>query len=525
MLQIKNLSIVHTKDLRSLIDDFSFVLNPGDKAVIIGEEGNGKSTMLKWIYDPELTADYAECSGERIINNERLAYLPQELPLSDGTKTVYEYFSGNEAFWQKTPKELNRMSAQLSLDPDIFYSDQPMGSLSGGEKIKVQLLGLLLEEPTALLLDEPSNDIDLETLEWLERFIAGFPGIVLFISHDEVLIERCANVVIHMEQVRRKTVSRCTLMRTTFAEYVSMRRSNLQNQEALALYQRRQQKIREEKFRKIYEKVSRDQNSVSRQDPHSGRLLKKKMHAVKSLEHRYEREREEMADVPDLEEAMYIRFDNSKTVPAGKKVLELSLDKLMCPDGSRVLAENIKLFIRGNEKICIIGKNGAGKSTLIKIIAEMLLARDDIRAIYMPQDYSDLIDDESTPVEFLSVTYDKEEQTRIRTYLGSMKYTSDEMDHKIAELSGGQKAKLILLKLSMSGANVLILDEPTRNLSPLSGPVVRQALRSFPGAVISVSHDRKYMEEVCDTVYELRQDGLFNCDYPSQPVSGPGSER
>ena len=128
--------------------------------------------------------------------------------------------------------------------------------------------------------------------------------------------------------------------------------------------------------------------------------------------------------------------------------------------------------------------------------------------MYMPQDYSDLIDDQMTPAEFLCVTGDKEEQTRIRTYLGSMKYTAEEMDHRISELSGGQKAKLILLKLSMSDANVLVLDEPTRNLSPLSGPAVRQALRSFPGAIISVSHDRKYMEEVCDTLYELTGEGL-----------------
>jgi len=509
MLQIKNLSITHTKDMKNLISDFSFVLNPGDKAVIIGEEGNGKSTMLKWIYDPELTEDYTECSGERIINNERLAYLPQELPESDQNRTVYDYFSGSDLFFQKSPKELSFLASQLSLSNDICYSDQLIKQLSGGEKIKVQLLRLMMEEPTMLLLDEPSNDIDLKTLEWLERFIQEFSGIVLFISHDEVLIERTANVVIHIEQVRRKTVSRCTFMRTGFAEYAAMRQANLNNQEALALNQRRQIKKQEEKFRKIYEKVSNDQKNISRQDPHSGRLLKKKMHSVKSLEHRYERQKEDAVEVPDLEEAMYIRFGNkTSALPAGKTVLDLSLERLMCPDGLRSLAENIRLFIRGSEKVCIIGENGTGKSTLIRIIAEKLLARDDISAMYMPQNYSDLINGAETPVQFLSKTYDKEEQTRIRTFLGSMKYTAEEMDHPTEELSGGQKAKLILLKLSMSDANVLILDEPTRNLSPLSGPVVRNALRNFPGAIISVSHDRRFMEEVCDHIYELTPEGL-----------------
>lgn len=114
-----------------------------------------------------------------------------------------------------------------------------------------------------------------------------------------------------------------------------------------------------------------------------------------------------------------------------------------------------------------------------------------------------------TPVEYLSKSGDKEEMTRIRTYLGSLKYTADEMEHPIRELSGGQKAKVLLLKMSLSDVNVLILDEPTRNFSPLSGPVIRQMVREFPGAVISISHDRKYISEVCDTKYELGKQGLI----------------
>ena len=113
-----------------------------------------------------------------------------------------------------------------------------------------------------------------------------------------------------------------------------------------------------------------------------------------------------------------------------------------------------------------------------------------------------------TPVDFLDQSGDKEERTRIRTYLGSLKYTADEMAHPISELSGGQKAKVLLLKMSLSGANVLILDEPTRNFSPLSGPVIRKMLAEFPGAIISISHDRKYMDEVCDKIYKLTENGL-----------------
>ena len=141
-------------------------------------------------------------------------------------------------------------------------------------------------------------------------------------------------------------------------------------------------------------------------------------------------------------------------------------------------------------------------------MAEELLARKDIHAEYMPQNYEELLDMEQTPVEFLAVTYDKDETSRNRTYLGSMKYTADEMSHRIGDLSGGQKAKLLLLKMSMEGSNVLILDEPTRNFSPLSNPVIRQMLRNFQGAILTVSHDRKYIAEVADTVYELTENGL-----------------
>ena len=141
-------------------------------------------------------------------------------------------------------------------------------------------------------------------------------------------------------------------------------------------------------------------------------------------------------------------------------------------------------------------------------IAALLLDRKDIKAVYMPQNYEELLELSMSPVEYLAETGDKEEETRIRTYLGSLKYTPEEMDHAISELSGGQKAKILLLKMSLSGANVLILDEPTRNFSPLSNPVIREILSEYQGAIISISHDRKYIRQVCDIVYELTEEGL-----------------
>nr|WP_304969881.1 ATP-binding cassette domain-containing protein [uncultured Schaedlerella sp.] len=509
MIQIKNLTITHKEDARVILEDFRCVWNDGDKAVIIGEEGNGKSTLLQWIASPDRIGDYCEASGERIVRGHRIGYLPQELPPLDTRLSVYEFFMEEPMFLEQTPKDRNRMAGEFGLPVDFFYREQSMGTLSGGEKVKAQMLRLLIAGPDVLLLDEPSNDIDLETLEWLERLILGWKGIVLFISHDETLIEHTANMVIHIEQIRRKTISRYTAVRMPYPQYRQERLARFESQERKAQNDRREKKLREEKFMRVCQSVEHAQNSITRQNPSKGRLLKKKMHAVKSMERRFAREDEHRTEMPEEETAIFFKLgDGAAKIPSGKTVLDLELERLDTPDGKRLLARHIRLRIRGSEKICIVGTNGAGKTTLLARIAEELLGRKDLRAEYMPQDYEAMLELSMTPVEYLAQTGDKEERTRIRTYLGSLKYTADEMEHRISQLSGGQKAKLFLLKISLSGANVLILDEPTRNFSPLSGPVIRQMVKEFPGAVISISHDRKYIAEVCSRVYRLTADGL-----------------
>lgn len=512
MLQIKNLTITHEKDLRTLIQSFSCAFNYGDKAVIIGEEGNGKSTLLKWIYNPELLEDYASGKGERITTREKLAYLPQELAAEDKSKTVCEFFMEEPAFLEQSPKDLKKLAHDFHVSLDFFYEEQLMGTLSGGEKIKVQMMRVLMTNPTVLLLDEPSNDIDIETLEWLERMILDWPYIVIYISHDETLIEKTANMVIHLEQLRRKTQSRYTIAHVPYTIYVEERRNKFEKQEALALNERREKKIRDEKFRRIEQSVTSRLDNISKAERDSkGQLLKKKMKAVKSMGKRFEREDENMTQMPEEEEAIFFKLgEDSAKLPSRKTILDYSEQEMYVADENRLLAKDIHLFVRGSEKVCIVGRNGVGKTTLLRKIAKNLLAREDITVEYMPQNYEELLDLAMTPIDFLSITGDKEEITRLRTFLGSLKYTIDEMDHPIRELSGGQKAKVLLLKMSLSKANVLILDEPTRNFSPLSGPVIRKMLSEFPGAIISISHDRKYIDEVCDVVYELTENGLKN---------------
>jgi len=506
LLQIKKLNISLIKDLRTIIEDFNFTLNDGDKAVLIGEEGNGKSTLLKLIYDPSLVDGYAEYSGEIIKHNTRFGYLSQELTAEEKALTVYEYCCEIDNFFDITPKEMSKIANQLSIDKDIFYSDRIIGTLSGGERVKLQLSKILFEEPDVLLLDEPSNDIDIDTLKWLEKFIntCGLP--VLYISRDEVLIENTANIIIHLEQVRRKTVSRYTVAKMPYRQYVTQRSRGLEHQEQVARKERDELKAKQERLRQIEQKVSSDMKSISRADPHGGQLLKKKMKSVKSMEKRFEKEAEDMTQIPDTEDAIMLKFDSDISIPNGKTILDLQLHELRV-DG-KCLATDINLNITGPQKVCIIGRNGQGKTTLIRHISELLLKRSDIRCAYMPQNYEEVLDLNVTPPEFLALSSHKEHITQARTFLGSVKFTPEEMDHACCDLSGGQKAKLLLLKMILDGSNVLILDEPTRNFSPLSTPVIRGVLKAFGGTIISVSHDRKYIHEVCNKVYVLNENGL-----------------
>ncbi|MBQ6802743.1 MAG: ABC-F family ATP-binding cassette domain-containing protein, partial [Oscillospiraceae bacterium] len=365
---------------------------------------------------------------------------------------------------------------------------------------------VLAKRPDMLLLDEPSNDIDIETLEWLENFInsCGLP--VLYISHDETLLENTANMIIHMEQLRRKTAARCTVAKMPYRRYVEERLLGFEKQEQMARSEKRDFDKKMERFRQIYQKVDHQQENITRQDPHGGALLKKKMHSVKAMGRRFEKEKENLTQMPESEDAIFIRFGEKAFVPAGKKVLSYEVPELFA--GEKRLCGKIKLEVNGGEKICIIGRNGTGKTTLLKKIAEELLQRKDIKTAYMPQNYEEGFDLSQNPVELLAEGGTKEERTKIRTYLGSIKFTADEMSHPAAELSGGQKAKLFFAKMALGDYNVLVLDEPTRNLSPLSNPAIREVLQNFGGVIISVSHDRKYIAEVCEKIYELSSSGL-----------------
>lgn len=503
MLELKNVTITLQKDTRRIIDNFSFTLGRKDKAVIIGEEGNGKSTVLKFIYNKCLIDGYCEYTGD-VITRGKMAYLPQIMDERYYETSLLQFFEASEYYMHTD------ILAKLGLSIDFIVSEQRLGTLSGGERVKVQLARLLMERPDILLLDEPTNDLDIEALQWLESFIKNSELPIIYISHDEILIENTANVIVHMEQIIRKTKSRISVARCSYREYLSFRQNNFEHQSQIAQKQRDDYDNQMEKWRQIYNRVEHDQRAITRQDPGGARLLKKKMRTVISMGKRFEREKENFIDFPQREDAILTKFDESISLPYGKMVLDFSLDNLQI--GERVLSKNIKLFVRGNEKITIIGGNGVGKTTLLALIWNELKNRRDITAAYMPQNYCEVLDYSKTPVEYLVENYSKSQMTKARTYMGSMKFTHEEMTGRIGDLSGGQRAKILFLDMVLKGADVLLLDEPTRNFSPLSGPVVRAALKSFGGAVISVSHDRKYLNEVSDRIYKLSESGLSAID-------------
>ena len=390
MLQIRDLTVTMKKDLRDLLRGFTFALNPGDKAAIIGEEGNGKSTLLKLLYDPALVEGYVEYTGAIQKDGMLLGYLSQEVPPEQGELSAYEFCCQSPAFLDASPGELAAAAKRLRFPLDWFYSDRLVKTFSGGEKVKLRMALLTLGRPDCYLLDEPSNDLDIDTLDWLETFIRECAQPVLFISHDELLLERTANVILHMEQLRRKTLPRWTVARMGYRQYVEERLQKFTHQEQLARKEREEERKQQERFQKIQQTVEHQLNTISRQDPHGGRLLKKKMKAVKSLEHRFEREREDMTEFPDSEEAILVGFGENTAIPAGKTVLDFTLPALYAgeaPQGQPPLAENLRLYVRGGEHVCVIGRNGAGKTTFLRQVAGELLGRQDIRAAYMPQDY------------------------------------------------------------------------------------------------------------------------------------------
>ena len=497
MLEINNLTIKINE--RYIIKDLNLILNKKDKLAIIGEEGNGKSTLLKCILG---ICNYAEISGIINLKGNKIGYLKQSLSDEDLNLKVYDYLFIDENDYYNKINNFYKYLNVINLKDDIL--NQKLSTLSGGEKVKVSILKLLLEENDILFLDEPTNDLDIETLNWLEGFINNTDKPIMYVSHDETLLSNTANMILHIEQIKKKQECKHTLLKIDYDTYVSDRIRMIDKQTSVARNEKREFDKKEEKLRRIMEKVDHQQATISRSNPHGAKLLKKKMHTLKSQEKKLDET--ELTEVPDVEESINLYFEKVN-IPTNKVILDLNLDELKVEN--KVLSKNIKLNIIGNPHICIIGKNGVGKSTLIKLIYNELKDRDDIKVGYMPQNYEDILEKYDNVLDFIVQSGKKEDITHARMLLGNIKFTKEEMTGKLKDLSNGSKAKLFLIKLELDKCDILILDEPTRNVSPLSNPVIRDVLKNYTGCIISISHDRKYINEVVDTLYELTENGLI----------------
>ncbi|VUW92850.1 putative ABC transporter ATP-binding protein YheS [Streptococcus constellatus] len=503
MLQIRHLTITHLKDLKDLVSDLSLTVNAGDKIAIIGEEGNGKSTLLKLLMNDALVSDYVSYRGEIQKNYHRYAYLPQTLPENERKLSLNDYFFGDLNIDLDYSK-LYRFAQELHFDSQRFTSQQILATLSGGEIVKVQLLKQLSSSCDLLFLDEPSNDLDIDTLIWLENFLQNTPQTVMFVSHDESLLSHAATKIVHLELVKKKQEARTTVQNLDYEHYSQQRQAAFEKQTKNARKEREEYEKTMEKHRRVKQSVEHVLRNTH--DSTAGRLVAKKMKNVLSQEKRFEREGAKITELPTQADTINLQFSTITPLPSAKRVV--ILEQMCLKVGERTLAKNINFELLGQEKIGIIGENGVGKSTFLKELRNLLQNKRDITLGYMPQNYQDMLNEADSPIDFLTSTGEAIEREKILTHLASLQFTRNEVQHPVSQLSGGQKAKLLLLKMVLEQANVLLLDEPTRNFSPTSQPQVRKLFTDYSGAIITVSHDRTFLKEICQKIYRLTETGL-----------------
>lgn len=505
MLSVNNLTAIHKDTGYTLFSNLSFGVQKGDKLAVIGAEGNGKTSLLEIICRPDDASRWLSWLGSVSYHPWKIGYLPQACPPSLLQKTAAECMlplAGDAVLY--------RLAAEFELSTDILFAPRKLATLSGGERTKLRLIRLLVHPPDLLVLDEPTNDLDLESIITLERFIQNSQSAILYVSHDETLLDRTANRILHMEQIWRRTTSRVTLSGLGFRDYMETFSSSIarQNQQAAKAEEIYQEKMK--RYRRIESRVEYEQATISRGDPGGARLLKKKMHEVKSLGRRFEREHARQTQRTDREDEVNFFLEDLPGVPSSREILRLYLPELRI--GERVLSRNVRLDITGAEHMAITGSNGSGKTTLLRILQRNIETQRGLRTFYLPQNANELFESDMTAIDFLAPDSKASSRETASALLGSLRFSRDEMISLISKLSGGQKIKLAFAKLRLTGPSVLLLDEPSRHLSPLSNPAFRASVAAFKGCVISVSHDRTFLSEVCTRVLRLTQDGLIDED-------------
>lgn len=530
-----------------VLSDVSFHINKGDRIGIVGANGAGKSTLIK-ILAGELQPE----SGDFFVSSDiSIGYLKQRDQFPDGG-TVQEEMEKIFKWQRDAEKKLAELTASMENMPedkneaDLLiarfhrlqeefaerrgysykgeirgilsslaftedYYGMPVDQLSGGERTRLALAALLLKAPDLLLLDEPTNHLDLGTLKWLEDYLRGYKGTMVIISHDRYFLDRSVNRIFEIERGRLSSYN------GNYSDYKE--KKQIKYEEDLKHYEH------------AMEEIARQEEIIRRFKEHNTEhLVKRAQSREKMLEH---------MDIPErpVMPSGRLKINFSQNIQSGNDVLKAERLSKSFGEGMnrRMLFENVGFDIKRGDRICIVGANGAGKTTLLEIILGKLDAdsgtvRYGVNVIpgYYDQGQKEL-DENKTVIDELHSRYRKYDRTQLRSLLGSFLFHGDEVFKTVRELSGGEKARLALLKLMMSGANLLVLDEPTNHLDIKAKEVFENALLDFPGTLIIVSHDRYLLRRIPTAIFELNSGGitsyLGNYDYYTEKSAGLGTGR
>ena len=516
MISVNNVSVYF--GAKPLFEDISFVISAKERIALVGKNGAGKSTLLK------LLAGIDEPTQGTISRPKgiRIGYLPQVMQVSDGRtvlgecQQVFSHITELEAEVDRLTEEmaartdydsaeymelierhaqrsdLLAMQSTGSIEASIEKTllglgfertdfDRPTSEFSGGWRMRIELAKILLQRPDILLLDEPTNHLDIESIRWLERFIAAGSAALVLISHDRAFIDATTNRTLEIE------LGRLHDYKTNYSHYLVLREERLEQQRRA--YENQQKEIQEiERF------IERFRYKPTKSDQVQSR--------IKQLE------KIERIEIEDIDRrAMHFSFLPAVTSGAYPVIIE-GLSKSY---GTHTVFSDVSMTIERGEKVAFVGKNGSGKSTLIKCImgevtdyAGTLKLGHNVEVGYFAQTQSAELDGGYTVYETIDREAQGEIRTRINDLLGAFMFGGEESEKKVSVLSGGERGRVALIKLLLRPANLLILDEPTNHLDIRSKNVLKEAILRFTGTVIIVSHDREFLDGLVSRVYEFR---------------------
>lgn len=505
-----------------IIKDATFLVNEHEKVAIVGVNGAGKTTLLK-ILTGEESADSGSIT---LAKDAKLGYLRQinnvdsALSIIDELYTVIEPILNMEKRMSQMQEDMKHLTGSeleelyssytalthsyelmdgyaaksrvvgilkgLGFEEDDF--DRKINTLSGGQKTRVFLAKLLLEEPDIILLDEPTNHLDLKSIEWLESYLLNYKGAVIIVSHDRYFLDKIVSKVIDIEN------SNVQMYLGNYTDFSNKKQMLLDAKMKEYLNQQQEIKHQEAVITKL--KQFNREKSIKRAESRQKQL-----------------EKIERVEAPQTySENMRLSLDISKE--SGKDVL--TVQNLSKSFDHKKLFWDINFEIKRGERVAIIGDNGTGKTTLLKIINGLLepdtgevIYGSNVSVAYYDQEHQVLHMDK-TLFDELSDTYPEMTNTQIRNILAAFLFTGEDVYKKIADLSGGERGRVSLVKLMLSKANFLLLDEPTNHLDIVSKDVLENALNNFPGTVCYVSHDRYFINKTATRILDLTENRLLN---------------